>query len=156
MVGAKSTAAPRPNTGARPLSASVFTDRARRHDGAAAKNFRGSNVIYMEGILEKFNENYFLLEEMYADAYYPKFLVDKLRIILLDLVIYLSEDPRGREEIREKLDEIIIMINSLREEFRENDSEFESFAHACVASDLEYILRYFSVNIDPEEAARGW
>ncbi|MDR2006042.1 MAG: DUF5713 family protein [Acidaminococcales bacterium] len=112
----------------------------------------------MEGILEKFNEDHFLLEEMYADAYYPKFLVDKLRFVILDFVDYLSDNFRSREEIQEKLDEMNAMIGNLREEFRENGSEFETVARACVAADIEYILKYFSVGIEPEEAlrARDW
>jgi hypothetical protein len=109
----------------------------------------------MEKTSAKFNEDYLLLAAMYADAYYPTFLVDKLRFVLLDFVGYLADAPRGREEIQEKLDEMNIMIGHLREEFHENGSEFETIAHACVAADIEYILKYFSVGIELDEALRA-
>jgi hypothetical protein len=124
---------------------------------AAAKNLTGSNAL-MEKMAEKFNEDYILLEAMYADAYYPKFLVDKLRFVMLDLVGYLSDAFHGREEIQEKLDEMNIMIGRLREEFHESGSDFEAVARACIAADIEHILKYFSAGIEPEDAlrARDW
>ncbi|MDR3348501.1 MAG: DUF5713 family protein [Acidaminococcales bacterium] len=112
----------------------------------------------MKRTLEKFNADYILLAQMYEDAYYPKFLVDKLRFVILDFVGYLADASRSRKEIQEKLDEMNIMIGSLREEFHENGSEFETVARACVAADIEYILKYFSVGIELAEAlrARDW
>lgn len=104
--------------------------------------------------MQKFDETHMLLESMYEDHYYPKFLVDKLKYILMQLVLYLDSGKRKKEEIQEKLDEITIQINNLQEEFYENDSEIETVARDCIAGDVEKILEFFDVEIELEEALR--
>jgi hypothetical protein len=45
-----------------------------------------------------------------------------------------------------------IKINDLQTEFDENDSEIETVARESIAATIEYILKYFNVNIDIETA----
>lgn len=63
--------------------------------------------------MRRFNESYLLLEEMYEDQYYPKFLVDKLKFILMDFMLYLDKENHPKGEVQEKLDEMTIHINNL-------------------------------------------
>ena len=58
------------------------------------------------------------------------------------------------EVIQETLDEAVCGINDLQEEFDENDSEIEPVARACIAATVAYILDWFGIPIDPEEAIR--
>jgi predicted nuclease with TOPRIM domain len=91
---------------------------------------------------------------MYEDPYYPKFLVDDLKSLLLRLVEYLYEQGRSREEIQEKFDETTININNLQERFHDNDSEIDDVASDCLKIDVEYILKYFALDLTVEEALR--
>ena len=76
--------------------------------------------------MKAFDPNYKLLDEMYQDDYYPAF----------------------------PLDEAVCGINDLQEEFDENDSEIETVARECIAATVAYILEWFGIPIDTEEAIR--
>lgn len=104
--------------------------------------------------MKKFDENYVLLEEMYKDDYYPKFLVDKIKALIEQVVLYLESGETDTEKIQKKLDEMTIGINDLQEEFDENDSEIETVARDCIGVTVEYILDWFEVDIDIETAIR--
>lgn len=104
--------------------------------------------------MKKFDENYVLLEEMYKDDYYPKFLVDRIKALIEQVVLYLESGETDTEKIQKKLDEMTIGINDLQEEFDENDSEIETFARDCIGVTVEYILDWFEVDIDIETAIR--
>lgn len=58
------------------------------------------------------------------------------------------------EIIQGKLDEITYAINDLQEEFWDNDSEIETVARDCIGETIYYILNWFDVSIDEEEAIR--
>ena len=76
-------------------------------------------------MMKKFDENYVLLEEMEKDSYFPDFLVEAVRA-----------------------------INDLEEAFEENDSEIETVARDCIGTTVGYILEWFGIQIDVEEAIR--
>jgi len=78
--------------------------------------------------MKAFDPNYKLLDEMYQDDYYPVFLVDK---------------------VKDELQKVIDL-----EEFDENDSEIETVARECIAATVAYILEWFGIPIDTEEAIR--
>ena len=42
----------------------------------------------------------------------------------------------------------------LQEEFNENDSEIETVARDCIGGTVAYILKWFDISIDIEEAIR--
>ena len=101
-----------------------------------------------------FDPNYKLLDEMYQDEYYPNFLVDKIKDQLQKVIDLLESGETGTEAVQETLDEAVRSINDLQEEFDENDSELETGARECIAATVAYILKWFNIPIDIEEAIR--
>jgi hypothetical protein len=104
--------------------------------------------------MKEFDQNYKLLEEMYQDEYYPNFMVDKVKGELQKVIYLLEKGEKNTEIIQEKLDEAVCAINDLQEEFYENDSEIETVARDCIGVTVEYILKWFGIDIDTEEAIR--
>ncbi len=104
--------------------------------------------------MKAFDTNYKLLDEMYQDEYYPNFLVDKVKGGLQKVIELLETGETDIEVIQEKLDEVVCVINDLQEEFDENDSEIETVARECIGENVGYILDWFSIPIDIEEAIR--
>ena len=60
--------------------------------------------------------------------------------------------------IQSSLDEAVEGINDLHAEFDENDSEIETVARDTIGETVAYILEWFDINIDIEDAigARDW
>lgn len=104
--------------------------------------------------MKTFDENYKLLKEMYQDEYFPDFLVDKVKIELQKVIDLLESGETNTETIQEKLDEVVCAINDLQDEFDENDSEIETVARDCIGESVGYILKWFGIPIDIEEAIR--
>ena len=104
--------------------------------------------------MKAFDPNYKLLDEMYQDEYYPDFLVDKVKDEIKKVISLLENGEQNIEVIQEKLDEVVCAINDLQEEFDENDSEIETVARDCIGVTVEYILEWFNIPIDIEEAIR--
>lgn len=108
--------------------------------------------------MKKFDADYRLLEEMYQDEYFPVFLVDKIKLLVLDVVTFLETGERDLVKIQDKLDEMTRAVNDLQEEFEENDSELETAARESIGETVEYILNWFDIDIDVEDALgeRDW
>lgn len=104
--------------------------------------------------MKAFDSNYKLLDEMYQDDYYPAFLVDKVKDEIQKVIDLLESGETDDEVVQEKLDEAVLAINDLQEEFDENKSEIETVARECIAANVAYILDWFDIPIDPEEAIR--
>ena len=104
--------------------------------------------------MKVFDMDYKLLDEMYQDEYYPDFLVDKVKVELQKVINLLESGETDTEIIQEKLDEAVCAINDLQDEFDENDSEIETVARDCIGVTVGYILEWFGVPIDMEEAIR--
>lgn len=104
--------------------------------------------------MKAFDPNYKLLDEMYQDDYYPAFLVDKIKDELQKVIDLLESGETDTEVVQEKLDEAVLAINDLQEEFDENESEIETVARDCIAVTIDYILKWFDIPIDMEEAIR--
>ena len=104
--------------------------------------------------MKAFDPNYKLLDEMYQDDYYPAFLVDKVKDELQKVIDLLESGETDTEVVQEKLDEAVCGINDLQEEFDENDSEIETVARDCIGVTVDYILKWFGIPIDMEEAIR--
>ncbi len=105
--------------------------------------------------MKKFNENLYLTF-MYKDEYYPKFLVDKIKDILKEVVLFLENNPNiENNDIQEKLDIATDNINDLCDEFYANDSDIETMARESIAETVEEILKHFNVDIDIETAIRN-
>lgn len=95
-----------------------------------------------------------LLEDMYNDPYFPPFLVDRLKKLLLALGEFIGSGNHTYGEIQEKLDEAVRSINLLEEEFDENDSELETVARESIGESVAYLLAHFAIDIDIEQALR--
>jgi len=106
------------------------------------------------GTVKLFDTNYKLLDEMYRDDYYPTFLVDKVKDELQKVIDLLESGETDVEVVQEKLDEAVCGINDLQEEFDQNDSEIETVARDCIGVTVAYILEWFAIPIDIEEAIR--
>jgi predicted DNA-binding ArsR family transcriptional regulator len=99
-------------------------------------------------------EDFEYLKEMYHDAYFPNFLVDKLKDVIKVTVKFIEETNHTKEEIQKALDQMTLKTNELQEEFDQNGSEIESVARDSIALTVENILKYFDIDIDIEEAIR--
>ena len=105
-------------------------------------------------------KDYPFLEEMYEDEYFPDFLVDKGKNILLQL----SEDiehqqPETLEELYALTHAATEQFNELAEEFEDNDSEIETAARDCIGTDFYEIVKIYGFEeADIEEliATRDW
>ncbi len=102
---------------------------------------------------------YPFLEEMYQDSYFPDFLVDKGKAILIELCLKIeSQQPKTLKELYELTHAATNRFNDLCEEFEENDSEIETAARDCIATDFVYIATAYDFEADIEElvATRDW
>lgn len=104
--------------------------------------------------MKTFDPNYKLLDEMYQDEYYPDFLVDKVKEELQKVIRLLESGETDVGAVQKILDEAVCGINDLQEEFDENDSEIETVARDCIGVTVAYILEWFGIPIDIEEAIR--
>ena len=104
--------------------------------------------------MKAFDPNYKLLDEMYQDDYYPAFLVDKVKDEIQKVIDLLESGETDTEVVQEKLDEAVLAINDLQEKFDENESEIETVARDCIGVTIDYILKWFDIPIDMEEAIR--
>ena len=104
--------------------------------------------------MKAFDINYRLLDEMYQDGYFPDFLVDKVKTELQKVIDLLENGETDTKVIQEKLDEAVCAINDLQDEFEENDSEIETAARDSIGETVGYILEWFGIPIDVEEAIR--
>ena len=104
--------------------------------------------------MKAFDPNYKLLDEMYQDNYYPAFLVDKVKDELQKVIDLLENGETDTEVVQETLDEAVCGINDLQEEFDEHDRENETLARERIAATDPYILQWFNIPIDTEEAIR--
>ena len=104
--------------------------------------------------MKKFDENYVLLEEMDNDDYFPEFLVKKIKDLIVPVIRMLENGETNKDTIQSKLDEMTLAINDLQEEFEDNDSEIETAARDSIGMTIEYILKWFNIDIDVETAIR--
>ena len=104
--------------------------------------------------MKAFEPDYKLLNEMHQDEYYHDFLVDKVKDALQKVIDLLENGETDTEVVQEKLDEVVCAINDLQEEFDENDSEIETVARDCIGVTVAYILEWFNIPIDTEDAIR--
>lgn len=108
--------------------------------------------------MKKFDENYELLAAMYRDGYFPKFLVDKIKVLIQNVIALLETEEKDLEIIQDRFDEITLAINDLQEEFEENDSELETVARDSIGETIDYVLQWFDIDINVEDAIgeRDW
>jgi Mor family transcriptional regulator len=101
-----------------------------------------------------------MLADMYSDDYFPKFLVDKIKVILLELCEQIeSEQPQNDGLLLKLTHAATELINGLAGEFEENDSELETVAREAMGAEFEFIVRSYGftdVDIEDVIAPRDW
>ena len=104
--------------------------------------------------------NYDFLRGMYNDGYFPDFLVDKIKKILIDLCEKIEQqNPPDNDSLLVLTHAATELINKLDEEFGENDSELETVAREVIAENFETIVKAYgfdAVDIEDVIASREW
>ncbi len=108
--------------------------------------------------MKNFDDSYQLLDEMRNDEYFPEFLVDKIELLIKEVIALLESGETDIPTVQAALDKMTLAINDLQEEFEENDSEIETVARDSIGETVEYVLKWFDINIDIETAIgeRDW
>ena len=108
--------------------------------------------------MDSFDDQYILLEELYEDSFYPDFLIDKIKYLLEDFINFVEQKPKNMADVGDKIYDLIQNANSLQYEFLDNDSEYDNIARECLIRNLEYIIQWFLLPINLEEALaeREW
>ena len=104
-------------------------------------------------------KQYTFLDCMYQDSYFPEFLVNKCKNILLDLCFKIeTKRPSNLEELYRLTHSSTHKLNDLQDEFFENNSEIETGARECLAVNFEFIAKTYGFEADIEEliAPREW
>ena len=100
------------------------------------------------------------LAGMYGDGYFPAFLVDKVKAILLDLCYQIeAQAPPDNEGLLKLTHAATERINDLQDEFLENDSELETVAREVMGAEFEQIARAYGfsdVDVEDLVATRDW
>lgn len=153
--------------------AKYYLKEAYKAEGEKIFKSEEQNIKYLDFLLEemqkdkeakkkkkkkvhktKFDETYILVKDMVEDNYYPAFLVDKVKAELHKVIKLLESGESDTDIIQETLDEAVCGINDLQDEFDDNDSEIETVARESIRETILYILNWFDVDIDLEEALR--
>ncbi len=104
-------------------------------------------------------KSYSFLVGMYYDSYFPDFLVDKIKSILVELCADIeNRTPNNLDELYELTHKSTNEINDLEDEFYANESEIETVAREVIAEDFEFISIAYGFEADIEEliATRDW
>ncbi|MDA0244438.1 MAG: DUF5713 family protein [Chloroflexi bacterium] len=104
-------------------------------------------------------QNYPFLQTMYRDSYYPDFLVDKCKQILIGLCEQIeAQRPTTDADVYKLTHAATLAINDVGEEFNEHGSDLETIARDCLATDFEFIVQSYGFELDLEEvvAPREW
>ena len=104
-------------------------------------------------------KNHTFLKEMYQDAYFPDFLVDKGKNILVELCLKIkNQEPKSLNKLYKLTHSATNGFNDLEEEFLENGTEIETGARDCIGMNFEFIANSYDFNADIEEltATRDW
>jgi hypothetical protein len=104
-------------------------------------------------------KNYPFLQEMYEDGYFPTFLVDKGKAILVRLCEAIeARKPADNDSLLQLTHAATDEFNALADEFLENDSEIETVARDAIGGDFAFIVNAYGFDIDVEDviATRDW
>ncbi len=100
------------------------------------------------------------LTEMYGDDYFPDFLVDKCKQILVSLCEQIeSTKPSDNESLLRLTHAAVDSLNQLEAEFEENESEIETAARDALGDEFHAILHAYGfgeVEVDDAIANRDW
>jgi hypothetical protein len=116
-------------------------------------------IITQKDLKNEKMKDYVFLKDMNADSYFPKFLVDKVKTILINLCFDIEKtSPKNLAELYILTHSATIKINELQDEFFEHGSEIETGARESIGQDFDIIAKSYGFNADTEEiiAPREW
>ncbi|ALJ01584.1 hypothetical protein DC20_19210 [Rufibacter tibetensis] len=96
---------------------------------------------------------------MYQDDFFPDFLVDKCKAILIELCLQIeSQKPKNLKELYVLTHASTGKFNELAEEFYRNGSELETAARESIGGEFGFIAEVYGFKADTEElmANREW
>lgn len=98
------------------------------------------------------------LQELFDDPYFPDPLVEKGKQILLRLCARIEAERPVGDAVLALTQATAEEFNQLDEELHEHDSEIETAARDCIATDIEFILQSYGYQVDLEAAiaTRDW
>ncbi|ELR68728.1 hypothetical protein C900_05911 [Fulvivirga imtechensis AK7] len=100
------------------------------------------------------------IKHMYDDDYFPKHLVDKGKIILLDLCLQIEQQaPNDLKDLYVLTHVATKEFNDLQEEFYEHGSELETVARESIGADFKFVAAVYGFeDADIEELimTREW
>jgi hypothetical protein len=99
------------------------------------------------------------LKPMYAERYFPKRCVDKVKEVLVGLHEKIgAARPTDLAGLYKLTHAATVEINGLQALFEEHDSELETVAREAIAAEFEWIARAHGFDADVEEmmAPREW
>jgi len=103
--------------------------------------------------------NYTFLKDMYNDNYFPNFLVDKGKLILVNLCLQIEkENPKTLPELYKLTHAATNKFNDLENEPGENGSELETGARETIGGDFFFLAKAYGYDGDIEAliAPRNW
>lgn len=108
--------------------------------------------------MARFDKQYILLEQLYEDSFYPQYMLDKIKLMLLDFIFYIEENPTGITDVGNKIFELVEEVKSMQDEFIAEESEFDALAKETLLRDIEYIIKWYHlpVNLEKELTKREW
>ena len=105
-------------------------------------------------------KDYQFVAGMYRDGYFPDFLVDKIKSILVELCEAIeAQRPQSDEDLLKLTHAATERINDLEEEFEDNESELETVARDDMGESFEFIVRAYGFtdgDIEDVIAPRDW
>lgn len=104
-------------------------------------------------------KTYSFLDCMYHDSYFPTFLVDKCKDVLLELCHEIeTKKPSNLEELYQLTHFSTDKINDLQDDFLNHGSDIETGARECLAMNFGFIAGAYGFEADIEEliATREW
>ncbi len=104
-------------------------------------------------------KNHTFLKYMYRDPYFPDFLVDKGKVILIELCLQIErENPTSPEAVCKLTHAATEKFNRLNDEFYDHESEIETVARESIAGDFEFLANSlgFEIEIDELIEPREW
>ena len=104
-------------------------------------------------------QDYAFLQEMYEDQYFPDFLVDKCKSILVHLCEAIEKQkPADTESLLVLTHAATEEINELEDEFMQNESELETGAREALGENFDVIVKAYGFDVDVEDVIepRNW
>lgn len=137
----------------------IACGKSSEYNNSSIHRVNNNGLELLTNITNEKMKNYPFLRAMYKDSYFPKFLVDKGKNILIKLCISIEkQNPINLEELYKLTHKATEEFNDLAEDFYKYESEIETVARDIIGTDFETIALNYGFKADVEEliAPRDW